>query len=106
MLFHLLNAVGDLSTSQLITYGIFLFFSISSYTSLMDRSLLAIPAELIKLALGVYILLMMNNWFNIDNYIPYLATFIAIYLGMSLLLSLYFIKAEALEKQTVKLKLT
>jgi len=72
----------------------------------MDRSLLAIPAELIKLALGVYILLMMNNWFNIDNYIPYLATFIAIYLGMSLLLSLYFIKAEALEKQTVKLKLT
>ena len=106
MLFHLLNAVGDLSTSQLITYGIFLFFSISSYTSLMDRSLLAIPAELIKLALGIYILLMMNNWFNIDNYIPYLATFIAIYLGMSLLLSLYFIKAEALEKQTVKLKLT
>ena len=104
-LVHLLQIVGEATNTQIVIYGIFLFFSIFSYTSLMDRSPIAIAAEILKLAIGLYIVVM-HNWFGLENLIPAATVMIAIYLASSISLSLYFLKKEPLEKFNSSIKLT
>ncbi len=89
-MYHLLISVGDLEFIQIVNYSIFLAISIFAYTSLMDRHMISLFAECIKLAMGLYFILYYGSWFDIDTIFQG-ATFVVLgYIIISFLLSLYF----------------
>jgi hypothetical protein len=60
----------------------------------MDRHVFAIPAEVIKLALGSWIIYHVGSWYNLDEIISGGSVLIMVYLGVSILLTFYFILFE------------
>jgi alkylglycerol monooxygenase len=96
---YLFNQIAAFDYTQILLYGIFLFISIFGYTTLMDRHLLAIPAELIKMSLGIYLLVMMNGWYGLDNYISYASWFFGGYLFLSMGITLYYTLGEKTPKK-------
>ena len=94
LMYFMLTQIADLSYGNILLYSIFLFISIFAYTTVMDGHVLAIPAEIIKLVLGIFVLYKMNGWFSIDEFFNGGSTIIGIYLGVSIILTFYFIFLE------------
>ncbi|MCL4139042.1 UNVERIFIED_CONTAM: hypothetical protein GTU68_023334 [Idotea baltica] len=90
----LFNNMGHLSGAELLAYTIFMFTSIFAFTSLMDRSILAIIAESIKCALGLTLLLMTGNWMNLNQVFEGALFLVGGYLVLSLLTTIYFLYFE------------
>jgi alkylglycerol monooxygenase len=57
------------SNNQYIYYGLFLLFSIFSYTTLMDKKLLGVITECINLMLVSGIIFTTQNWFGLNEFI-------------------------------------
>lgn len=51
---YLFNHIGDFPWSIVLFWGLFLFVSIFSFTSFMDKSRLSIPSSIITSVLGIY----------------------------------------------------
>lgn len=90
LMYYLLISIGDLEFIQIINYSIFLAISIFAYTSLMDRHIISVFTELIKLALGLYFILYHGNWFGIDAIFQGATLVILGYMIISFLCTLYF----------------
>ncbi len=94
LMFLLLVKLADYGLFSITLYAAFLMISIFAYTSLMDRHIVALPAELMKALFGYYILFAMDGWFGIDEYIPGGTYLMATYLAFSMLVSVYFMRFE------------
>jgi alkylglycerol monooxygenase len=95
LMMYLFNNIGDISPAYILYYGIFLFISVFAYTSLMDGSMQAIFAEMIKLGLGVYLLVSYgNSWFGLEKVLSFGNTLIIAYLILSMVLTIYFYLAD------------
>jgi len=109
LLFHLFlmlllfNNMGKLSPAELIAYTIFMFSSIFAFTSLMDRSILALIAEVIKCTLGLAIIFSSGNWMNLNEIFSGAHLLIAAYLLVSLLTTIYFLYREKTTQPTILL---
>jgi alkylglycerol monooxygenase len=57
------------SNNLYIYYGLFLLFSIFSYTTLMDKKLLGVITECINLLLVAGIVFTTQNWFGLNEFI-------------------------------------
>ncbi|MFD2563316.1 sterol desaturase family protein [Aquimarina rubra] len=90
LMYYLLISVGKLPFIQIINYSIFLMISIFAYTSLMDRHIISIYSEIIKLGLGIYFIIKGEGWFGIDDVLYGLTYFVIGYLIVSFLASIYF----------------
>ncbi len=90
LLYYLLISFGDLNFIEIINYAIFLVTSIFAYTSLMDRNIISIYVEFIKLSLGVYFITKEDTWFGIDEILSGMTTIIFIYIISSFIISIYF----------------
>ncbi len=99
LMYFLLTQFGKLEAIDIIWYSIFLFVSVFSYTTLMDRHVFAIPAEVIKLAMGSWIIYQVGGWYNLDEIISGGTMLIMIYLGISILLTFYFILFEKVRSE-------
>ncbi len=87
----LFNNIGNLSETELTAYTLFMFISLFAFTSLMDRSILSLIAEVLKCTIGLALIFLTGHWMNI----PGQATFIVgAYLIASLLCTLYFLYIE------------
>ena len=88
---YLFNHIGTIPFDMVLGYGLFIFITIFAYTSLMDGSILGVAFEVIKCVVAVFLLTLNgNSWFGIDDVLPLGTLIIVAYLGISLLLSLYF----------------
>ena len=86
---------GDIGFPGVLLYGLFLFVSIFSITSLMDKATYAPIAEVVRFTL--IITLMINNqfdWFGLAGVSSGLPWLVFGYACLSLLLSFYFHLAE------------
>lgn len=90
LMYYLLISIGDLDFIQIVNYSIFLAISIFAYTSLMDRHIISVFAELIKLATGLYFILYYGGWFGIDVIFQGATLVILGYMIISFLCTLYF----------------
>lgn len=90
MLYHMLSSYSSLERSDVIWYAVFLFVTIFSYTSLMDRSVMAIPVEGVRVALGMMIISSGGGWFGLDQYLTSAGSIMTGYLLVSLLVTVYF----------------
>ncbi|MBQ0734004.1 sterol desaturase family protein [Aquimarina celericrescens] len=90
LLYYMLISFGDLEFTQIINYSIFLAITIFGYTALMDRHIIAVYAEVIKIAFGIFLIINNNGWFGMDSLFDSATYLIVIYLVISLGLSFYF----------------
>ncbi len=88
--FHLITLLPDRAYFDLFYYGMFLLVSIFAYTTLMDRHRLAVPVELLKLVMGFALMYHLNSWYHLDHYLPYGNGLFAIYLVVSMGITLYY----------------
>ncbi len=102
LMYYLLISISDFEFLQTTNYCIFLMISIFAYTSLMDRHIISLYAESIKLGLGLYLIYYNNGWFEIDTIFQNTTYIIGAYLILSFLLTLYFQLVE--KKPNLKLQ--
>lgn len=88
--FHLLRLLPEFSYGGLLVYGAFIGISIFSYTSLMDKSWIAIPFELTKTILGFGILNYYGGWFLLNEQFELSSFLMGAYLLVSLGITLYY----------------
>ena len=97
----LFNNIGDLSGAELIGYTIFMFTSLFAFTSLMDRSILALISEVFKCTLGLSLILTSGDWMNLNHVYTNAYFLVIIYLIISLLTTLYFLYFEKTNQPTI-----
>lgn len=89
-LYYILLRFGDFPFVEIVLYCLFLFISIFSYTTLMDRHKLAIPMELLRTGLALGLIYQSGNWYGMDSFLFAGATAVFIaYLILSAGMTLY-----------------
>ena len=92
--FYLFNTIADQSFAHMLLYGAIIIAGVFSYTSVMDGSKVALPAELIKVGLAVFAIVTIGDWFGLDDVMPWGTLLVCGYLVMSLVMTLYFLYVE------------
>ncbi len=91
MMFMFTN-IGTLSPIQNILYGCMIFASVFAYTSLMDGSMWAIPAEVVKAIIAGFLLYQWNfQWYNLDTILYNGTMWVVSYMVVSWMLTFYFL---------------
>jgi len=102
LLYFMLTQIAKLTIPEITLYSSFLFISVFSYTSLMDRHPVAILAEISKITLGGYIVFGLGGWFGLESVIPTIGPLMIGYIIMSLAVTIYYslfdLKEEDFEK--------
>jgi len=102
LMFYLLTQFASFSVFEIILYSVFIFVSIFAYTTVMDRHVFAIPAELIKAGLGIGIIYQYGSWFEADTIFYGATTLVIIYMAVSIFLTLYFTFYEKISEMRVE----
>jgi hypothetical protein len=77
-----------------LIYGMFLLYSIFSFTTFMDKKRAGIILELVKLVFAMVIIFTMNDWFGLSQYWKDGYLFVGAYFVVSSLASFYFYFGE------------
>ncbi len=93
-MFHLTNNIADLSFSNILLYGGFLFVCIFSYTTLMDKSKYTLWTEGVKAALGLGILWWQSGWFGLEGFSVTLTFILAVYFLFSFAMVAFFMQRK------------
>jgi len=88
--FHFVDLLTVFSYWGLLLYGLFVAISIFAYTSLMDRSWIAVPFELTKTIMGFSIMNYYGGWFLLNEQFELSTILVGVYLIISLGITLYF----------------
>ncbi|MFQ5445498.1 MAG: sterol desaturase family protein [Saprospiraceae bacterium] len=94
LMFFLFNRFSDIGFPGVLWYGLFLFVSVYSYTTLLDKSKHALLTEAIRVAFGLSLLWWQGGWFGLDSLAVGGSVTLAIYFIVSLLVVSYFTKKE------------
>jgi len=105
-LFSNIATINKNNGYHIYLYGLFLFIDVYAFTELMDRNPRAWIPELLKLGMGFFILWDQGDWFLADQMVPNLSAIIGIYLLISFLVTLVFVKKHSKEDQEVGLAVT
>jgi hypothetical protein len=90
LILFLFNQLVEIGQPGMYVYGVFIFVSIFSYTSLMDKNKHAWWLELMRCFLGLAILNINNGWFTLDNFVSFGSYIIGGYLIVSALVHIVF----------------
>lgn len=97
LVFHVLAAFVSFDYSDVLIYALFLMISIFAYTSLMDKSRLALWAESIKFLIGMGLFIYQDaSWFGLESILPGLNYVILGYLLLSFSMSFYLLRQDGL----------
>ncbi len=94
LVYYMLLNIANFQFMEILFYFSFIAISIAAFTSLMDKSWLALPVEVIKVVVGFYLLFQMDGWFGLEDILPYAAMFMSIYLMLSLIATYMILKKE------------
>ncbi|TVP52954.1 MAG: sterol desaturase family protein [Mongoliibacter sp.] len=107
MVFHVLISFVNFQYLEVMLYSVFMMVSIFAYTSLMDKSKIAIPAELVRLTMGIGLYLWNGGWFGLQELIPGADLFVLGFLMISAIMTFRFVykeagqKSESIAQQTI-----
>jgi alkylglycerol monooxygenase len=100
MVFHVLISFVNFQYLEVMLYAVFMMVSIFAYTSLMDKSKIAIPAEVLRLTMGFGLFYWTGGWFGLQELIPGAGYAVLAFLLLSFLMTVWLIQKES--KQSVK----
>jgi sterol desaturase/sphingolipid hydroxylase (fatty acid hydroxylase superfamily) len=89
-LLFLMSQIALIPKSAVFIYATFIFLSVYSYTSLMDKSRYAWLTELLRLFYAGAIIHFYNGWFTLENVLPKATILLSIYFIFSVIISLSF----------------
>ncbi len=90
LLMFLITQVAAIGKTALFIYAFFIFFSVYSYTSLMDKNRYAWVYEIARFIFVLAILKVYNGWFTLDSFIPNGTMILMAYFVISVVVSLAF----------------
>ncbi len=96
-LFGNIAAINELNPWHIYLYGLFLFVFVYAFTELMDRNPKAWIPESFKALLGAYFLIAQGDWFLASSLWTFIPVMLAAYLGISLAVTLYFVRRHRKE---------
>lgn len=94
LVYYMLLHIANFQFVEILFYFSFIAISIAAFTSLMDKSWLALPVEVIKVVVGFYLLFQTDGWFGLEDIIPYASLLMSIYLLLSLIATYRILKKE------------
>lgn len=86
----LISQIAVIGKLALFIYAFFIFFSVYSYTSLMDKSRYAWLFEFLRMFSAFWIINFYDGWFTLNNFIPQGTIIVSVYFVISALVSLAF----------------
>lgn len=89
LMYYLLVHIADFVFADVLWYCGFLAVSIFAYTTLMDRHVLAVPVEFLKVFLAAALLYVHEGWFGMDAVIPAASSLVFGYCLLSLGMTIY-----------------
>ena len=101
LIYFLLVTIADFSIFELIYYGAFIMVSIFAYTSLMDRHILGLVFEVIKIGFAFVLIRVQGSWFDIDATVSYGTNLFIAYLMISLISTIYILFLEKKGKKNL-----
>ncbi len=90
LMMFLILQIAVIPKTALFVYASFIFITVFSYTSLMDKSRYASLLEIVRCSFAFGIIYFYNGWFALDNFIPQGTTILSIYFILSALVSFAF----------------
>ena len=94
---YLFGNIARIGSPGIFVYGGFVFLSVYAYTELLDRNRLAILFEGLKNIFGLLIIYKQNDWFGIDQKIPYASYFLIGYFISATLITGWFVNLHEKE---------
>ena len=92
LMYYIMTKIADFEFVDILWYAGFLMVSIFAYTSLMDWHWVALPAEVVKVVLGIYLWYRMGDWYLMDTVVPGATQVVVIYFVISLLVTAWFVQ--------------
>ena len=86
--------MGSMPYSQSLLYGGFLLLAIFANTSLMDKKVYGVFANIMLAAFGTGIIILTGDWFGIKDIWPAATTILIVYLAITALSSIFFMATE------------
>ncbi len=93
--------LGPAIMQPTLLYGFFIFLSIFSYTSLMDRRIASAFWESLRLILGLFIIATWDGWFTLSYTLPLSSPYIIGYLWVSYAMSFFFVAFDFLKDSSL-----
>ncbi len=90
LMYYILVSIADFQFVDILLYCTFLMISIFAYTTLMDKHIWAVWAEIVKMAFGIFLIVRMDGWYALDGIIPGATAMVITYLIISTGITLYF----------------
>ncbi len=90
LLVFMMSQIAVFDKTSIFVYAVFIYLSVYSYTSLMDKSRYSWFFEIARLLFALGIINYYNGWFTLDNFLPYGTIIVLIYLAFSTIVSLAF----------------
>lgn len=97
MLIMLVNFV-ELGAQNILLFGGFIFATVYSYTTLMDRKTSALFIEIAKNVVGLFIIYTSDDWLGINSLLPYGSYLVGAFFLASMFVVGYFVLIEFKEE--------
>jgi hypothetical protein len=95
LMFYLFNQIAHIGFPGILIYGGFLFVSVFSYTTLLDKSGWALATEAVRAVFGLGLVWWQGgDWFGMQALLPGAVYGLAFYFLLSLGVVAYFTKIE------------
>ncbi|MEZ5001967.1 MAG: sterol desaturase family protein [Chitinophagales bacterium] len=94
LMLYLFNNLSMIGKPDIFILGAFIFFSIFSYTTMMDKKFYALPMEMAKSIYGLVIIAIYSDFFFINQFISFGSVIMATYFVLSIITAAYFVLYE------------
>lgn len=101
--FLFFNIKNIQSNNQYIYYGLFLLFSIFSYTTLMDKKRLGVITECINLLIVSYIVFSTQDWFGLNQFINNGHFLVLAFFIMEAIIACYFYFVDFKDEKKIQI---
>ena len=98
---YLFNRIAAIGSPGIFLYGLFVFVSVYSFASLMDKNPRTIVYELVRLLLGISLIGWHGDWFGLDTFIAGGSRLMVGYLGASVAVTIWFVLTEVQNSRQV-----
>jgi alkylglycerol monooxygenase len=88
---YLFNRLAVIGIPGIFLYGAFIFVSIYSFSSLMDKNPRAVLYETIRVLFGVLLIVWNGGWFSLDQIIPWSTWAVVCYFALSMAITSWFV---------------
>ncbi len=97
-MFYSYSAIGF---DGLLLFGAFVFVGIYGYSSLMDRSRVAVFIEVARGLFGIGLIVYTGGWFGLDSFLPFGKLLMVVYFMVTIISGIYFTYFEKEEEDVL-----